>query len=134
MSEDHTSRDLNAYLAAMQEQIQQLQATVEQQQIQTLPEKLTFKPVRPDIFSGRQDKSSVEAWLFQLRQYFDTCKMRGPVRVTFAASLLRDDAAVWWRNHVEQSDLSHEELITDWEDFKKMLVQQFKPVNAIKLA
>jgi len=93
-----------------------------------------FKPIRPDTFSGRQDKSSVEAWLFQLRQYFDACKMRGSLKVSFAASLLRDDAGIWWRNHVEQSDLGHEALITDWEDFKKMLVQQFKPVNAIKSA
>src|SRR6185437_2860915 len=93
-----------------------------------------FKLVMPDTFSGHQDNSLVEAWLFQLRQYFDTCKMRGAVKVSLAASLLRDDAAVWWRNHVEQSDLGHEELITDWDDFKKMFIQQFKPVNATKLA
>ena len=95
MSDTRTTGDLHEYLAAMQEQIQQLQATVTQQQTQSLPEKPMFKPIRPDTFSGRQDKSSVEAWLFQLRQYFDACKMRGSLKVSFAGPLLRDDAAIW---------------------------------------
>ena len=134
MPDDNQSQDLNAYLAAMQEQIKQLQATVMQQNIRTHSERPIFKPVRPDTFSGRHDKSSVEAWLFQLRQYFETCKMKGSVQVSFAASLLRDDAAIWWRNHVEQSDIGQEILIENWKDFKTALIEQFKPVNSRKIA
>ena len=60
--------------------------------------------------------------------------MKGSVRVSFAVSLLRDDAAIWWRNHVEQSDIGQEILIDDWNDFKKALIVQFKPVNSRKIA
>ena len=94
MTEEIQPQDLNAYLASMQEQIKQLQSTVMQQNTRTHVERPIFKPVRPDTFSGCHDQSSVEAWLFQLHQYFETCKMKGLVRVSFMASLLRDDAAI----------------------------------------
>ena len=77
MSDEIPSVDLNTYLATMQEQIKQLQSTVKQQNTKPSSERPVFKPVRPETFSGCHDKSSVEAWLFQLRQYFETCKMKG---------------------------------------------------------
>ena len=112
MSDDTASRELRDYLGGLQDQIKQLQLQVNQKS-STPFERPLYKPVRPDTFSGRHDQSSVDAWIFQLRQYFETCKMKGSVRVSFAASLLRDNAAIWWRNHVEQADAGLEQRITD---------------------
>ena len=48
--------------------------------------------------------------------------------------LLRDNAAIWWRSHVEDADIHVVDMITDWRSFKNALTDQFKPVNAIKTA
>jgi len=95
---------MDAYLKGLEDHINQLQGVVQQQQaqIQQLGQptpvstaKAVFKPVRPDTFKGRQDRGSIEAWLFQLRQYFETVQVDPGSQVAFAASLLREDAAVW---------------------------------------
>ena len=49
--------------------------------------------------------------------------MKGSICVSFAASLLPDDAAIWWRNHVEESDNGQVRLIVDWDDFKTALIE-----------
>ena len=138
MSEDQTSGELSAYLATMQEKIRQLELTVETQRLVANTSRGSdhpkFKPIRPDTYSRRQDKTTVEVWLFQLRQYFEACKTSEEHQVPFAASLLRDNAAIWWRSHVEDADQHMVELITDWRSFKKALTDQFKPVNAVKTA
>ena len=68
MSGEQGSGDLNTYLASLQEQIRQLKLTVEGQRRNTntsiVSDHPKFKPIRPDTYSGRQDKTTVEVWLF----------------------------------------------------------------------
>lgn len=94
---------------------------------------LGFKPTKPDFFQGKRGEST-DAWLFQVQQYFELCAIDSRMQVPFAASLLRDNAAIWWRNHVLQSNLGMEERIKAWTTFSKALQDQFRPINAIKIA
>ena len=86
------------------------------------------------MFSGRRTEMSVDTWLFQMRQYFDNCKAEDNQKVPYASSLLKDDAIIWWRNHLESAENNHEEGIKHWDDFKKAITEQFKYVNARKIA
>src|SRR5687767_2599910 len=67
-------------------------------------------------------------------QYFDTCKAMEDEKVPYVASMLKDDAAVWWRNHIDQADNNEVLRITNWKSFKTALLKQFKPVNASQVA
>ena len=127
---ESNSSELQNHLAQLEDKIKGLH----EQRAANTSSFPSFKPVRPDTFRRCQDKTLVEAWLFQLHQYFEICSVSERSQVPFAASLLRDNAALWWRYHVEQADNNHEELITNWRDFKKALIDQFKPVNAVKTA
>ena len=69
-----------------------------------------------------------------MRQYFDNCKAEDNQKVPYASSLLKDDAIIWWRNHLESAENNHEEEIKHWDDFKKAITEQFKYVNARKIA
>ena len=134
MFRESNSSELQNHLAQLEDKIKGLQDSLSEQRAANTSSFPSFKPIRPDTFRGCQDKTLVEAWLFQLHQYFEICSVSERSQVPFAASLLRDNAALWWRCHVEQADNNHEELITTWKDFKKALIDQFKPVNAVKTA
>ena len=125
--------DLKKQVLELQEIVKHLQAAMRSDSRQMNSSRLPiYQPIRPDTFAGMKKGQTVEAWLFQLRQYFEACQMDSNIQVPFAASLLRDEAAIWWRYHVEDYDAGHEERITDWDDFKNILIEQFCPVNAIK--
>ena len=56
------------------------------------------------------------------------------MKVPYASALLKDDAAIWWRNHTEVADDNNETRIATWSAFKLAMVEQFKPVNSKKAA
>ena len=54
-----------------------------------------IKPVHPGTFTGQHDEMIVDTWLFQMHQYFEACKVEDDIKVPYASSLLKEDAAVW---------------------------------------
>ena len=93
----------------------------------------TFKPVSPGNFHGKQDES-LDAWLFQVEQYIQLCSIPPHQQVIFVSSLLRDNAAIWWRNQDRMLKLEGEQNTMYWPEFTEALRQQFNPVNMPKRA
>jgi len=128
----------------MHEQFEQMrQAMLHQQDMLTAstvntpavtPVKDKVKVSPPEPFSGRRGRISLDDWAFKMRQYFELKEMTGSIRVKFAATLLTDDAAIWWRNHVSAVDRGEARAITSWTEFQKILAEQFRPINAVKTA
>ena len=89
---------------------------------------------KPEAFSGAsraQDAKAmdVETWVFQFERYVSACNMGLEKYVDYAACLLRGPAAIWWRVRSQNGNLH-----VTWEQFKAMVIQDFKPVNAAQRA
>lgn len=89
------------------------------------------KPIKPDVFRGERTAAGVEAWLYSLEKYAEFVGIDEDSMVTFAQTLLRDSAAVWWRQVETDMEL---ETPTTWNEFKKVFRKEFKPDNAEQLA
>jgi hypothetical protein len=96
---------------------------------------LEVKPAKPKQFSGQRG-TDAEVWLFRCEQFFDLVGVvNNERRVQLAASWLDDIAADWWRSIV--LDARGRNLIPcngNWDEFKRLLLAQFQPVNAVKMA
>ena len=64
----------------------------------------------------------------------ELCKLPIQVYVQYATTLLRENAMVWWRNHMHTCRVSGRTPISTWDAFKFALEQQFKPINTTILA
>ena len=73
-----------------------------------------LQPVKPDTFSGALDGISVDAWIFQMRMFFEYHRVTDEETVRYSAALLTDDAAAWWREHVEEVDAEDATLMRTW--------------------
>jgi hypothetical protein len=84
----------------------------------------------PDLFNGKK-KEKVAMWLFQVEQNFRAVnEFRDDRRVAYAASLLRKNAEVWWKDVVSQSEsLGVDESICSWKEFKERITDAFKETN-----
>ena len=83
--------------------------------------RLNIKVEKPDTYDGDKAKD-LDTWLFQVREHLalSTVPQRG--HVPYAASLLRGNAAMWWREVCEANRRP-----TTWEDFCRALREQFRP-------
>ena len=94
--------ELAEMLRNLQEQILQLQ-----EQVQTQPGQATTVPIIQMIpvkllklgpFTGKKGEL-VEAWIFQVEQYFRLCQMNDQnTRAAYAVSYLKDNTALWWKS------------------------------------
>lgn len=83
-----------------------------------------FKPPE-EKFNGNAHK--VEAWLFNLEEYFAKAQIRKNIWIDIATSKMVDDAALWWRMmRKRQTDP------TKWKPFKAALRERFLPLNVYK--
>ena len=99
------------------------------QQITTVAPSLSFKPIKPNTFHGN-NKVSVEAWVFEMEQYFAIVRMREDEKVKFAGAFLREMASSWWKSVNEADQPTPQE----WNEFKAALIKRFQPVAATKTA
>ena len=60
--------------------------------------------------------------------------MQVDMMVPYGATLLRDNAMVWWRSHVEAADQGHVPRIVNWVDFYNAISYEFQPINTRKIA
>ena len=93
-----------------------------------------YKVPIPDKYSPRGQKSPSE-FLFQCEQFFDASGFPLERQVPFAATLLADAAASWWRQHrTSWPTLRPEERIVTWVQFRGALQLSLTPFTEGKVA
>lgn len=93
----------------------------------------TAKPNAPPIFSGKTNERP-DHWLFQMNQYFDATQLHISTQVTFAASYLRDNAAIWWQRQVEGAAANRWPAISTYTAFSEAVKSAFQRPNWDKAA
>jgi hypothetical protein len=111
--------------------IQNLQGQVNQAQVGPVqppvpPQVPRIKPDRPSPFHGKKSES-LEAWIFQMQQYCELAPVPDDDRIRFAATFLKDQAALWWRSYYQT--INWQAAAPNWDGFVTALRQQFIPVN-----
>ena len=87
------------------------------------------KPPKPELFHGNtQDTPKVRQWIFQTENFFTITGVEDPYRVPYTATLLRDNALLWWQS------LKLEERPNSWDSFFKQLLVYFQPLSAVYVA
>ena len=80
-----------------------------------------IKVEKPTTYDG--DKGhDLDTWLFQVREHLELATIPAEGRVAYAASLLRGNAALWWREACE----AHHRSAT-WDAFCDDIRAQFRP-------
>ena len=88
---------------------------------------------RPENFHGAtQTGPDVDAWLFKLDEYYEVMQTATNVKVGFAAALLCEAAADWWR--VRKTAAQQAGEILNWETFKQELAVQFRVISSVTKA
>ena len=72
---------------------------------------LGIKMERPDYFEGGKHQD-VDTWVFQVQEHLNMTRLPTPTHVSYAASLFRGNAALWWRELCEQGQRS-----ATWNEF-----------------
>ena len=122
-------------LQELRDQITALQAQLQNQQnvINAIPEPQQqgapaphVKPNQPPPFHALRSES-LEAWIFQMEQYCELLPVPQANRIAFAATFLKDKAALWWRGYYQEQNW--QVAPPDWNEFTDSLRRQFTPVN-----
>jgi hypothetical protein len=88
---------------------------------------VSFNLREPDTYDGRK---SPDAWIFNMDTYLQAKRASDDQYVlAFVASLLRDDALLWWRRHCQEWAVDHPARISNWAGLKTALEYNFRPVN-----
>ena len=87
-----------------------------------------IKVEKPETFDGAKHRD-VDTWLFQVAEHMVLTRLSADSQVAYAASLLRGNAAMWWR---EKCEGGHR--IETWEEFKTGLRGQFRVDNLVRRA
>lgn len=91
----------------------------------------SVKVTPPDCYSGERSVLVIDGWIRTVERYFAFVGLEAHRKVPYAVTLLRSKADLWWR---QMEQLSEDDSITEWDDFKTRLVDNFKPRNARKIA
>ena len=131
----------------IQDQIhQQVQAAVNQAALNQAPQPAfgaqghnsSIKPTKPEKFKAHRlgEPTILDNFLFQNEQYFDITQQLGAFwtdyrKVLFASNLFDGAALTWWRSLSQE----RRHLIQEsWEEFKREVSHQFKPINSEQIA
>ena len=90
-------------------------------QVQLDGTRLSVKVEKLENYDGDKVKD-LDTWLFQVREHLELSTVPAGAYVAYAASLLRSNTAMWWREACE----AHRRPAT-WEDFCRALRDQFRP-------
>ena len=80
-----------------------------------------IKVEKPTTYDGEKGHD-LDTWLFQVREHLELATIPAEGRVAYAASLLRDKAALWWREACEANQRP-----ATWDDFCRVIREQFRP-------
>lgn len=87
-----------------------------------------ISPAKPDKYSGRPGKA--DQWAFEMELYFAATGIQDPQCVPFAAAMLTDNAAIWWRSVCQDTSRP----VSTWSAFKAELILNFKHYDNQKAA
>jgi Retrotransposon gag protein/Zinc knuckle len=105
-------------------QLRGLQAQV---QAPPLAAPVLLKPPKPEPFKGGR---KVASWLFSIEQYFAVVGVADDTaRIAYAATLLRDTAADWWRGFNIAAQAGRKALPSTWTEFKTAITAHFQPIH-----
>ena len=128
-----TNQKLLEKTESLHGQAQSLQAQVAKVKAEELQKRWKVEP--PPIFHGNKAGPKISMWLFHLRQYFETIGVHDEIMiVNYAASLLRDNAMVWWKCHIDLADRKLVPRISTWKEFYAAITAEFQPINTTKIA
>ena len=80
-----------------------------------------IKVEKPETYDGDKARD-LDTWLFQVREHLDLSTVPANGRVAYAASLLRSNAALWWREACEANRRP-----ANWDEFCRQIRDQFRP-------
>ena len=83
--------------------------------------RVSVKAENPENYDGDKVKD-LDTWLFPVHEHLELSTVPAGAYVAYAASLIRGNAAMWWREACE----AHRRPAT-WEDFCRALCDQFRP-------
>ena len=83
--------------------------------------RVNVKVEKPEQYDGDKAKD-LDTWLFQVREHLELSTVPARGHVPYAASLLRGNAALWWREVCEANRRP-----ATWDDFCRELREQFRP-------
>ena len=90
-------------------------------QVQFQGMRYNIKVEKPANYDG--DKThDLDTWLFQVREHLELATVPVEGHVAYAASLLRGNAALWWREACEARQRP-----ATWDDFVRVIREQFRP-------
>lgn len=94
----------------------------------------TLKPNKPEAFDGKRELLAVNAWVYQLEQYFmlvqvGVTNLTDQIRIGFASSLMKSHAARWWYMQIQNGTPP-----TTWSAFVDAIRKEFIPQNASRQA
>jgi hypothetical protein len=123
-------QDLTQQVAALSQQLQQLQAD-----FGARPSSLLKAP-KPSIFTGGKGSPDVEQWLRDLHKYLTFAGETSEARaINYSATLLREAAGTWWQLQEQRAATDETILVkTNWVAFADALRRQFKPISAREVA
>ena len=82
-----------------------------------------IKMERPDYFEGGKHQD-VDTWVFQVQEHLNMTRLPTATHVSYAASLFRGNAALWWRELCQEGNRP-----ANWNEFVAALRTQFRPEN-----
>ena len=87
------------------------------------------KPAKPETYYGLCETAAPtpDAWLFQMKQYLEIHQQNLDMAVPFAATYLRGNALLWWRNLGIL-------MPQTWTTFATAITKEFQPIDAIQTA
>jgi len=103
-----------------------IQTLLQAAQSSMQPNLPSLKSVKPDTYHGLREVSAPtpDAWLFQMKQYLELHKQNLNQAIHFAATFLRGNALLWWRNIASAAPHI-------WTTLATALTKEFQPIDAI---
>ena len=90
-------------------------------QVQLQGMRYNIKVEKPANYDGEKSHD-LDTWLFQVREHLELATIPEDGHVAYAASLLRGNAALWWREACEARQRP-----ATWDDFVRVIREQFRP-------
>lgn len=83
----------------------------------------------PNTYDGTRDALVIDGWIRSVERYTDFHGWSPEKSCLYATTLLRDRADAWYRTLEISNDTP-----TSWLEFKRLLIDFFRPDNALRIA
>ena len=82
----------------------------------------------PDTYHGDRGLDTATGWIRSVERYVEMANLGNHKWVDYAATLLRDEADIWWQQQERMGDCD------EWLVFKRRFLANFSPPNRLQLA